>query len=115
MLGTTRCLRLRQRSAGSPEGNVASRLSTSRERGRAWSQAGSVPSARGPWAHGPPRQSSEGRCGPAWGAESEACSPRGGFIGTLGWEAELASSVSATLVPHRRRVGRVSLPAGAWL
>ena len=61
--------------------------------------------ARGPWAHGPPRQSSEGRClaGPAWG-QSEACSPRGAgsWAPWAGREPRAGLKARFTLVLHRR-------------
>lgn len=119
MLGTTRCLRLGQRSAGSPEGNVASRLSTSGEEAVRGARQALSPGCSGPvgtWASQTEfRGQVLGRAG--LGAERGLQPPGGRFMGTLGWEGA-QSRPQSTLHPSAAsegRVGRVSLPAGAWL
>lgn len=104
MLGTTGACDSRQRSAGSPEGNVASRLSTSREeavRGARWLFHG-VLGARGHMGL-PDTRVQGAECQPGQQG-SRGLQPPGGFMGTLGWEGAQSwpQKHHFTLVPHRR-------------
>lgn len=100
-------------SAGSPE-RRGFRLSTSRE-GRAWSQAGSVPGVLGARGH-MASQTSRAGAWPGLGVARPHTAPGGSWAPWAGREPRAGLKACFTLVPHRRGgVGRVSLPAGAWL